>query len=612
MSGPAGPDSKLPPGGVPGAGSLRVLIVEDNPDDAELMTACLVADGLAVDCVRVDNQADFLAALSPPPAVILVDWTLPAFGGPQAIELCRKQGLTIPFIIVSGTIDQQTAVGAIRSGAFDYVFKSDLGHLPAALRRLIDHQRVTAQRDSALAALQGSEERHRHLSELVTDYGYAFRVEPDGTLRGEWVTDAFVRVFGFTVPEIDARGGWQSMVHPDDLPAMLQHVQKVASGHSDVVEVRFVTRAGEARWIRDRAVPVRDQATGRVTHIYGAAEDITERKEAEEALRINEQRCETFLNAADDFAFVKDEHLRYVVVNRAYATWLERSVPEILGRTDSELMPAEVAEGCRRSDLLALAKGGMVVKEEAARGRTYEVRKFPVSLPGGTLGVGAWIRDVTERREGERRLAEDALQLRKNGEQLRAVLWGTVQAMGTLTEVRDPYTAGHQQRVAELAAAIAARLGLSRQQREALRMAAEVHDIGKIGVPSDILNKPAALAPEEQALVERHPALGQKILSEIPSAGPVAEIVYQHHERQDGSGYPRQLKGDEILLEARILAVADVVEAMASHRPYRPARGVEAALEEVRRGAGTRYDAAVVAACEEAIRSGEVDLGASG
>ncbi len=133
--------------------------------------------------------------------------------------------------------------------------------------------------------MRASEERYRYISEVALDYLYAFRVEQDGTMYGEWVSDSFVRVFGYTIPEIDARGGWQSMVHPDDLPIALEHARKVVGGQSDVCEMRFVTRDGEARWLRDYAEPVFDAAQGRVVRIYGASQDITEGKRAEEVLR---------------------------------------------------------------------------------------------------------------------------------------------------------------------------------------------------------------------------------------------------------------------------------------------------------------------------------------
>ena len=184
----------------------------------------------------------------------------------------------------------------------------------------------------------------------------------------------------------------------------------------------------------------------------------------------------------------------------------------------------------------------------------------------------------------------------------------TVQALAAAAEVRDPYTAGHQKRVTELAVAIAERLELAGERIDGLQVAGLMHDIGKLAIPSELLSKPSKLTGTERALIQEHPKVAHEILQGIEFPWPVASIVFQHHERLDGSGYPLGLRGDDILLESRILAVADVVEAMASHRPYRPALGVEAALEEIRGGKGKRYDAQAVDACIAVIESGSLSF----
>lgn len=181
--------------------------------------------------------------------------------------------------------------------------------------------------------------------------------------------------------------------------------------------------------------------------------------------------------------------------------------------------------------------------------------------------------------------------------QIRKVLADTVNAVTIVGEKRDPYTAGHQRRVTELAWAIAIQMGLPPDQIEGLNVAGQLHDIGKIAIPSDILNKPGPLSDGEFIVIKSHPQISYDILKTIEFPWPVAQTAYQHHERLDGSGYPRGLKGKEILLEARILSVADVVEAMASHRPYRPALGITIALEEIQNNRGKLYDPVVVDAC---------------
>jgi HD-GYP domain-containing protein (c-di-GMP phosphodiesterase class II) len=170
--------------------------------------------------------------------------------------------------------------------------------------------------------------------------------------------------------------------------------------------------------------------------------------------------------------------------------------------------------------------------------------------------------------------------------------------------MRDPYTAGHQQRVAQLSAAIAGLLGWDEERCEDVRVAASLHDIGKVVVPAEILTKPGSLSTPEYELVKSHAAAAGEILSGIEWAGPITQTILQHHERLDGSGYPLGLEGEAIIPEARVLAVADVFEAMVSHRPYRPALPAEAALAELRGGAGAQYDASIVAACLQLTASG--------
>ena len=187
--------------------------------------------------------------------------------------------------------------------------------------------------------------------------------------------------------------------------------------------------------------------------------------------------------------------------------------------------------------------------------------------------------------------------LRENLEKLNKTMGGIIQAIALTVGTRDPYTAGHQSRVADLARAIAREIGLSDEQIDGLRMAGLIHDLGKISVPADILSKPTKLSELEFSLIKGHSEAGYDILKEIDFPWPVAEIVLQHHERLDGSGYPYGLKAGQILLESQILAVADVVEAIASHRPYRPAFGIEKAMEEISQNKGILYDSDVVDVC---------------
>lgn len=232
----------------------------------------------------------------------------------------------------------------------------------------------------------------------------------------------------------------------------------------------------------------------------------------------------------------------------------------------------------------------------------YVIKDRPERLP---FAVGRALDEAREkklRNQNDEDLKEAYHQLKAGQRKLRETMDGIIRVLGQTVEVRDPYTAGHQRRVAKLASAMAEKLGLSQDMIRGVRMAGEIHDLGKISLPAEILSKPTKLTSLEFGLIKLHPQTGYDILKEIDFSQPIAEEVYQHHERMDGSGYPRGLKGNEILLEARILAVADVVEAMNSHRPYRPALGLEKALAEIEMNRGVLYDPSAVDACLHLFR----------
>jgi PAS domain S-box-containing protein/putative nucleotidyltransferase with HDIG domain len=213
----------------------------------------------------------------------------------------------------------------------------------------------------------------------------------------------------------------------------------------------------------------------------------------------------------------------------------------------------------------------------------------------GRPAIIGMLQDVSDRKRTEE-------QIQRYVAQLEHAFMNTIEVATTLIEMRDPYTAGHEKRVAEISVAIGIELGLDNRRIEGLRVGGYIHDIGKIIVPAEILTRPGKLSPAEYQLIKGHAQAGYDILKNVDFPWPVADIAYQHHERMDGSGYPRGLKGEEILLEARITAVADVVEAMASHRPYRTSLGLESALAEIERGRGGLYDPQVVDACLRLFR----------
>jgi PAS domain S-box-containing protein/putative nucleotidyltransferase with HDIG domain len=310
-------------------------------------------------------------------------------------------------------------------------------------------------------------------------------------------------------------------------------------------------------------------------------------------LREREQWLSTILRSIGDGIIAADARGRIEFMNplaERLTGWLHE---EALERPLGEVFAAGAA--ITEGGVAPAAKGGdgeatgLVTVEEVLASRSGGT--FPIELSSapiidgkkGPRGNVYVFRDITRRKESEDRL--------------RRALEGMIQAMSVTIEMRDPYTAGHQHRVSRLSVAIAREMGLPEAQIEGIRMAGDIHDIGKIYVPAEILSKPGKLTEIEFTIIKTHPQVGYDILKNVEFPWPIANIVAQHHERLDGGGYPAGLKGDAVLLEARILIVADVVEAMSSHRPYRPSHGIDKALAEITLNKGVLYDTAVVEAC---------------
>jgi PAS domain S-box-containing protein len=427
-----------------------------------------------------------------------------------------------------------------------------------------------------------------------------------------------------------------------EIAALLDRVRQ-GEGVMNFETERF-RRDGERIDVSLDLSPIRD-AAGRITGVSTIARDITEKKQAERALRkLNRalkalSSCnETLIHASDEMQLLNDICRIIVDIEGYHLAWVgyvehdaNKTVRPVAQRgydpgymEHADITWADNERG--RGPLgIAIRSGEVQVVQDvnadprfepwranAARLSYGSVLVAPLLSGSGVIGAlnihGDGV-DAFDPAEiallGE--LAADmafgivTLRTRRaqdeSAARLQHSMESTIQAIAGTVEMRDPYTAGHQRRVAELATAIARDLGLAEDRVRGVHLAGVVHDLGKIHIPAEILSKPGKLSRLEFELIKSHPEAGYEILKGVDFPWPIAQIVLQHHERLDGSGYPRGLKADEILLEARILAVADVVEAMSSHRPYRPSLGIEPALQEVGANTGTRYDADVVRAC---------------
>ncbi len=310
------------------------------------------------------------------------------------------------------------------------------------------------------------------------------------------------------------------------------------------------------------------------------------------ALVESEKKYRQLVENIDDIVFSVD--------TRGFLTYISPVVERLVGWAPAEAVGRHFTEAVLSEDVTTAQN----LFEELMAGRACSVEWRMKSKSGDIHIFRASAIPKRSDLDGFVGIARDITEQKRVETELVTAFEGTIKALGVVTVARDPYTASHQERVAKLAFAIAEKMALDQERIRALQYAGLVHDIGKMSVPSEILTKPSRLTDTERNLLQCHPQVAYNVLKKIEFPWPIADIVHQHHERMDGSGYPQGLVGDEILLEARILAVADVVEAMASHRPYRPALGIEAALEEITANRGILYDSDVVLTCADLFSRG--------
>jgi PAS domain S-box-containing protein len=341
-------------------------------------------------------------------------------------------------------------------------------------------------------------------------------------------------------------------------------------------------------------------------HVVIIINDITERKRKELELRESQALIGSLVDNMLDAAVIIDQNGKTLFANNAAA--------ELIGMTSpQDAVGIRVKDFIHPSCMKSVIRNYLMVKRRHAR----FLNEYKIITPDGqekdVEGLGTNIifkgmpahivtlRDISERKSAEKKIRDGIIRLSNNLEE-------TVISLASAFEMKDPYTAGHQRRVSEIVSAIALEMDMEQESFQGLRLASLVHDIGKINVPTEILSKPGKLTEPEFQLIRTHSEAGYDILKKINFPWPISKIVLQHHERMDGSGYPNGLSGQEILLEARIIAVADVIEAMATHRPYRASLGIEKALEEIEKNRGRLYDKDVADTCLHLFRSGKFRL----
>jgi PAS domain S-box-containing protein len=402
---------------------------------------------------------------------------------------------------------------------------------------------------------------------------------------------------------LDPKGGnstfkaFANTIHPSDRELVMNSLNDLIKNKQPFdVEHRVELADGQTGYVHQRAMLY--NGGGSAAHVTGTVQDITRRKQMEYAVLEKERKLRVLIESTTDAIVTVDSIGVITMWNGAAENIFGCGRDEAVGLPITRFIPERFREA-HRAGMKRMLEGGrkkIIGSTTEVFGLRKDGSEVPLEMSLSMHGVGqdvffnGILRDITVRKKIEEAITSNFETLRKN-------LHATISAMSMVVEVKDPYTAGHQRRVADLARTIGMEMGLGNDSIEALRMAGSLHDIGKIAIPSEILMRGRKLDEFEYALVKRHPQVGYDMLKTIPFPMPIADIVLQHHEKIDGSGYPSGLKGDDILIEAKVICVADTVEAMISHRPHRTARSLDVALDEISRNSGILYDPDAVDAC---------------
>ncbi|MDQ7001026.1 MAG: PAS domain S-box protein, partial [Mariprofundus sp.] len=450
-----------------------------------------------------------------------------------------------------------------------------------------------SEQKQAHKALAASEEK---FSRLANESLVGIYIIQDGVFK--YINPRLAEIFGYTEEELIDRLGPEQLVFEEDRPLVAENIRKRIEGVEKSAHYTF-------RGITRERKVIDIEAFGSFTHYQGQAAvigsllDITEQKKNEQSLIHMQKQTRQIIDTARD-AFVSMDSTGSITDWNPQAEktfgWQRK---EAIGQSISKIIiPPESREAHEKGlkHFLESNEGPVLNQHIETNALHRDGHTFPVELSivpaysDGDVSFHAFVRNLSAQAEARKML--------KNS------LVGTIVAVARAVGARDPYTAGHQQRVAQLARSIAQEMGLDTDRVDGLRMGATIHDIGKIYLPSEILSKPTRLSETEFELVKTHCQVGYDILKDIIFPWPIADIAHQHHERLDGTGYPQGLKGDEICLEARIVAVADVVEAISSHRPYREGLGIDVALQEIKTHRGEWYEPDAVDACLNLFRKG--------
>jgi len=645
----------------------RVLIVDDEEGIRTTVGAFAAKDGHTVSLAGDALEALALLGREPFD-VVVTDIILPRRTGVALLADIRETQPDVQVIMLTGEPEVVTASEAVRKGAFDYLSKpvsreaiTKVIAAAAEKKALLDktHLLEEENRRHREQLEQLVDERTGQLRKLAARYETLFGSIADPVFVFDQETHHFLDCNQAALDRYGYAIGELRTMTPHDL----HRPEERANAHENIIDVENISPNNYVHTTKDgKEFPVEVHTNQLDYDGVGAwisiVRDITKQAAAESKTRRLLKQQTAVNELALELGSVSDVSQIYEAVHKHVSSLMDAESliisfydeEEQLLRAGYALFQGEAFDVSELPPIPLEQKGHGTQSEVIHTGKplyladyrktrekgTTEynvdddktVRKgpppgdadditrsallVPLALQGRVIGVmqvqsyrlDAYVKDDVDLLCGLANVAAVAIENSRLLQSIRDALAGTVSILGSVVEVRDLYTAGHQRRVTELACALGAELGLPEQTSNGLRVAGLLHDIGKISIPAEILSKPSRLTETELMLIRGHPQVAYDLLTHVRFPWPIAQIVLQHHERLDGSGYPQGLKGDAILLEAKLLAVADVVEAMSSHRPYRPALGIDAALEEIREHQGTLYDSDVVEACNQLFADG--------
>ena len=608
----------------------RILIADDNAQNLYLMETVLKNHGYEVVSARNGIEAIELA-LKNPPDMIVTDILMPVMDG---FELCRRWRVhellnQIPFIFYTATYtDLKDEQFALSLGADRFLIKPQQ---PEVILKIVqevlskprkarqasrkkspeNETKVLEQYNEVLFrklekkvkqledVIEKQQKTETELRESELKYRTLIAHSPDGIfivdLNGNFlaVNRIMCESLKYSEMELLSMGIWD-IVPEQYVDQHKKRMVDIVTGKAPNEAAEYVVRGKDGNLYSVEILSAPYYEGGKLVGFQGIARDITERKKADELLRASEEKYRSLVENINDVFYTLDSQGNITYVSPVVERLSKYKAGDLIGKPFTSIIYPDdlpyVLQSYNRLISGQLEPSEFRISDKDGKIIFVRTSSHPIYEDGEIVGITALIMDITERKQAEQDLIKSYRQTKKT-------LDDAINTMAKIVEMRDPYTAGHQHRVADLAIAIAKEIGYGDDQIEQLYRAAVIHDIGKIYVPSDILSKPGKLNTVELNLIKTHAQGGFEIMKNMDFPPAVALSVLQHHERLDGSGYPNGLKGEAISREALVLAVADVVEAMSSYRPYRPALGIDEALKEISENKGKLYDVDAVDAC---------------